>query len=42
VPDNPLARRFRDRQGELNQKMAEQAARVVMMVAGIPIAVKSP
>jgi adenosylcobinamide kinase/adenosylcobinamide-phosphate guanylyltransferase len=42
VPDNALARRFRDRQGELNQRMAAQAARVVMMVAGIAIAVKSP
>jgi adenosylcobinamide kinase / adenosylcobinamide-phosphate guanylyltransferase len=42
VPDNALARRFRDRQGELNQKMAAQAVRVVMMVAGIAIAVKSP
>jgi adenosylcobinamide kinase/adenosylcobinamide-phosphate guanylyltransferase len=42
VPDNALARRFRDWQGQLNQRMAAQAARVVMMVAGIPIAVKSP
>ena len=42
VPDNPLARRFRDAQGTLNQRIAAQAARVVMMVAGIPVAVKSP
>jgi adenosylcobinamide kinase/adenosylcobinamide-phosphate guanylyltransferase len=42
VPDNALARRFRDLQGMLNQRLAAQAARVVMMVAGIPIAVKSP
>jgi adenosylcobinamide kinase/adenosylcobinamide-phosphate guanylyltransferase len=42
VPDNALARRFRDLQGELNQRMAAIAPRVVMMVAGIPIAVKSP
>ena len=42
VPDNALGRRFRDLQGELNQRLATQAARVVMMVAGIPIAVKSP
>jgi adenosylcobinamide kinase/adenosylcobinamide-phosphate guanylyltransferase len=42
VPDNTLARRFRDLQGELNQRLAVQATRVVMMVAGIPIAVKSP
>jgi adenosylcobinamide kinase/adenosylcobinamide-phosphate guanylyltransferase len=42
VPNNGLARRFRDLQGQLNQRMAAQAPRVVMMVAGIPIAVKSP
>ena len=42
VPDNALARRFRDLQGVLNQRLAAQAPRVVMMVAGIPIAVKSP
>jgi adenosylcobinamide kinase/adenosylcobinamide-phosphate guanylyltransferase len=42
VPDNTLARRFRDLQGTLNQRMAAEAQRVVMMVAGIPIAVKSP
>jgi adenosylcobinamide kinase/adenosylcobinamide-phosphate guanylyltransferase len=42
VPDNALARRFRDAQGQLNQRVAAMAPRVVMMVAGIPIAVKSP
>jgi adenosylcobinamide kinase/adenosylcobinamide-phosphate guanylyltransferase len=42
VPDNALARRFRDLQGTLNQKLAAQAQRVVMMVAGVPVAVKSP
>jgi adenosylcobinamide kinase/adenosylcobinamide-phosphate guanylyltransferase len=42
VPDNALARRFRDLQGTLNQALAAQAPRVVMMVAGIPVAVKSP
>ena len=42
VPDNELARRFRDLQGMLNQKLAVQAARVVIMVAGVPVAVKSP
>jgi adenosylcobinamide kinase/adenosylcobinamide-phosphate guanylyltransferase len=42
VPDNALARRFRDLQGTLNQTMAAQAARVIMMVAGLPVAVKSP
>ena len=42
VPDNALARRFRDAQGILNQRLAEQASRVIMMVAGLPVAVKSP
>jgi adenosylcobinamide kinase/adenosylcobinamide-phosphate guanylyltransferase len=42
VPDNALARRFRDLQGTLNQRLAAQAARVIMMVAGVPVAVKSP
>ena len=42
VPDNALARQFRDLQGVLNQALAAQAARVVMMVAGVPVPVKSP
>jgi adenosylcobinamide kinase/adenosylcobinamide-phosphate guanylyltransferase len=42
VPDNALARRFRDLQGNLNQRLAAQAERVIMMVAGIAVAVKSP
>jgi adenosylcobinamide kinase/adenosylcobinamide-phosphate guanylyltransferase len=42
VPDNALARQFRDAQGVLNQRLASRAARVIMMVAGIPVAVKSP
>jgi len=42
VPDNALARRFRDLQGTLNQKLAAQAQRVVMMVAGVPVTVKGP
>jgi len=40
VPDNALARRFRDAQGALNQKMAARADRVVLVVAGIPLVVK--
>ena len=40
VPDNALARRFRDRQGELNQRMAAQADKVVLMVAGLPLVLK--
>jgi len=42
VPDNALVRRFRDLQGTLNQTLAARSSRVIMMVAGIPVAVKSP
>jgi adenosylcobinamide kinase / adenosylcobinamide-phosphate guanylyltransferase len=40
VPDNALARRFRDLQGSLNQRIAARADRVVLMVAGLPLSVK--
>ena len=42
VPDNALVRRFRDLQGNLNQRLAMQASRVIIMIAGIAVAVKSP
>jgi adenosylcobinamide kinase/adenosylcobinamide-phosphate guanylyltransferase len=40
VPDNALARRFRDQQGLLNQRIAAQADHVVLMVAGLPLSLK--
>jgi adenosylcobinamide kinase / adenosylcobinamide-phosphate guanylyltransferase len=40
VPDNALARRFRDWQGTLNQRIALLAECVVLVVAGLPLVVK--
>lgn len=40
VPENHLARMFRDVAGMLNQKVAACADKVVWMVAGIPVKVK--
>jgi len=42
VPDNALARRFRDAAGRLHQKLAARADRVVFTVAGLPLFVKGP
>ena len=40
VPDNALARRFRDHAGRLNQRLAAVARRVVLVAAGIPLVIK--
>ncbi|WP_245259359.1 bifunctional adenosylcobinamide kinase/adenosylcobinamide-phosphate guanylyltransferase [Methylobacterium sp. 77] len=40
VPDNALARRFRDAAGRLHQRLAARADHVVFMVAGLPMIVK--
>ncbi len=40
VPENPVAREFRDLQGRANQILARAAFRVVLLVAGIPMTVK--
>jgi adenosylcobinamide kinase/adenosylcobinamide-phosphate guanylyltransferase len=40
VPDNALARRFRDEAGRLHQAIAARAGHVVFMVAGLPMRVK--
>lgn len=40
VPENDLARRFRDAQGRLNQKISAACTRVELVVAGIPLFVK--
>jgi adenosylcobinamide kinase / adenosylcobinamide-phosphate guanylyltransferase len=41
VPDNPLARQFRDQAGWLHQRLAQVADLVVLVVAGIPVLIKS-
>lgn len=40
VPENALGRRFRDAQGRLNQEMADACDTVLLMVAGLPMALK--
>ena len=40
VPDNAMARAFRDRAGRLNQAVARVAGSVYFVTAGIPMAIK--
>jgi adenosylcobinamide kinase/adenosylcobinamide-phosphate guanylyltransferase len=40
VPENKLARQFRDDMGQVNQAVAHYANKVVWMVAGIPVSIK--
>lgn len=41
VPENALARRFRDEAGWLHQAIASKAQKVVLSVAGIPCVIKN-
>lgn len=40
VPDNALARRYRDLLGAANRRMAQQAGEVYLLVSGIPLKIK--
>jgi adenosylcobinamide kinase / adenosylcobinamide-phosphate guanylyltransferase len=40
VPENALARRFRDEQGRINQRLARQADVVMGVMAGLPFPLK--
>ena len=40
VPDNKMAREFRDHAGRLHQRLAARADHVVLTVAGLPLTVK--
>lgn len=42
VPDNALARTFRDHAGRLNQRVAGCCQRVVLVAAGLPLLLKDP
>jgi adenosylcobinamide kinase / adenosylcobinamide-phosphate guanylyltransferase len=40
VPENPMARRFRDLAGKINQIVAQEADKVFFIVSGLPMQVK--
>ena len=42
VPDNTMARDFRDHAGRLNQSVAALAQRVCFVAAGLPLTLKGP
>lgn len=42
VPENAMARQFRDLQGIANQRLAEVADEVIFVAAGLPLVLKSP
>jgi len=42
VPENALARHFRDEAGWLNQEVAAAVHEVILMVAGLPLTLKAP
>ena len=42
VPDNPLARMFRDLAGAAHQRLAEICSEVHFVVAGLPMTLKGP
>lgn len=42
VPENKLAREFRDRAGRINQEIAKRADAVYFIAAGLPLTLKSP
>lgn len=40
VPENKLARQFRDLAGMINRRVAQSADKVILTVAGIPVQIK--
>lgn len=40
VPENPLGRRYRDLLGAANQRLAQEAQEVYLVVAGLPLRLK--